>query len=343
MFTDHSTNEISIHVVVASTLDEERNRIARRLEGLSTRFLGHAVLVKVTAESDLANADMIIATAHSADLGAALADRDDGSFCILNLGPSGLPGSWSVVASEAELSKEVMTQLNRGLDEGRFAHETRLDDPFTKEAMIMGARLEIMSHVQEYWGEANSEYNLAELPQDRPYYFALECAPSRERSFWSYATVGLSLMPQPSLPDVASCVELVAYSPVADQRVADALFAAATHVANAEPGDPALKPFDTLDMSGAELCHDFFVLAPVPEPDGFKEFPAESSLRFNLAVAGTEEPCSKVVFLQLVPVTKGELDKARTDPRSVLDSLGRTGARRADGWSKLAPRSRWRF
>src|ERR1043165_3562279 len=118
MFTDHANNEISIRVVIASTVDEERERIARRLEGLSARFLGHAVRVKVASESDLANADMIVATDHSADLGAALADRDDESVCVLNLGASAVPASWSVSTSEVELPGQVMTELNRGLDEG---------------------------------------------------------------------------------------------------------------------------------------------------------------------------------------------------------------------------------
>lgn len=155
MFTDHSNNEISIHVVVASTIDEERERIGRLLEGLTARFLGHGVRVKVTTEADLANADLIVATDHPTNLRAALAARDDRSVCVLSVGTSEVPGSWKVVTSEAELPRQVLAELNRGLDEGRFAQETRLDDPFTKEAMVLGARLEIMSHMQAHWGEAS--------------------------------------------------------------------------------------------------------------------------------------------------------------------------------------------
>ncbi len=353
MFTNRQTQEIEVLVVIASTVAKDRERLGALLTGLTERFLGHTVRVRLVDGPDVVHADLVVVTEQPTDFRGALAARDDESICFLNVGASEPGGSWNVITSEEELPGRAREAINRGL-EGRFAHEERLDDPSTKKALVLGARLEIMSHVQAHWGEAQSEYTLAELPHDRPYFFALECSARRERPFWSYATIGLSLKPQASLPDFAPYVELVAYSPVADRRVADVLFAAASLITNAEAGDPPLKPLDTIDLSGAGLCHDLFVLAPAPEPESFALFPSteplsaqidagRSGIQFNLVVNGTETPSCRVSFLQLVPVTEEQLHAARTDPTTVLAKLERTNGRRAEGWTSLARRTWWKF
>jgi hypothetical protein len=334
MFTDRKRREIEILAFVASTVAEERDRLSGLLSALSERFLGHVVRVRIVDEREFPNADLVVVTDRSVSVHQGVTSRDAERVCFVCVGAPP-PGPWSVVTSEADLPRLVLAEINRGL-EGRFAQETRLEDPSTREALVLGARLEILRHVQLHWGEATAEHNLPQPPVDRPYYFALESKPSRGRAFWSYATVGLSLQAQPSLPEIAAHVELVAYSPVADQRVAEVLFAAATHVANAGPEDRALQPFDTLDLSGAGLCHDFFVLGPAPEVDSFSRFPSAETLCSTLGLG-------HVFFLQLVPVTLEQLDAARVDPKAVLTSLDRTGARRADGWTRPSPRSRWKF
>lgn len=343
VFSDAASREIEACVAVVSRSDEARAETVKRLGGAEARgdgvfliastrrFLGQGLRLAVTATAPEGLAPLrqfvdLIIVLDEASLAQAreLTATRPGTVCLLliNCGSPRAAPAWEVSGSPEELLACCLDEFLLGIEQHRLQHELRLTDPSTREALIRSARLEVLSHLGEPWGECVEEFMPTRLPVSRPYWFVAAFAPHRGRPFWSYATVGLSLSPQHT-----ARLELVAYSREYAPAVADALLAVCSFVEGAAPEDPALAVGHTIQLEGPR----FFGLVRAPEVGSFHEFPSGEVTSFGL-IAGL----ARVAFLQLVPLTAEQGAEAqRTGAVALVAKLGRTGGRRTEGWEPM--------
>lgn len=359
MFSDTARSELECSVIVVATSSAARVDLVERICGASPwrkaegafviasdrRFLGQGVRLALTAiDPDQlarsgANADVVIALDASSLIQARkLAADRPGSVCLMIADEAGRPQPeqpWEVRCEPEALLRRCLDEFLSGVEAGRVNQEVRLSDPSTREALTTSARLEVLGHLQAQWGECVQEFN-STRPASRPYWFVVECAPTPGRPFWSYGTVGLSLAPQ--LPTQAPRIEVVAYSPQRAPQVPGCLLGLCRVIDSASPDDFPVKSGDTIELEGPGL-ERAFGLVPAPEDDSFHEFPSEGVSAFGMLAEG-----AKVAFLQLVPLSDRECAEARVSGAvEVVARLGRTGARRAEGWPGLeeAPARKW--
>ncbi len=291
-----------------------------------------------------ANADIVIALDASSLIYARQLSSDrSGTVCLMIADEAGGPqsdGPWEVKCEPESLQRRCLDEFLLGIEAGRVHQEVRLTDPWTRDALTATARLDVLSHLQTCWGECVQEFNPTRLPASRPYWFVAECAPTPDRPFWSYGTVGLSLAPQ-APPTQAARLEVVAYSPQRDARLPGYLLGLCGVIDSASADDRPVKSGDTIELAGPGLQRTFG-LVPAPEGDSFQEFPGGGVSGSGMLAEG-----AKVAFLQLVPLSAVECDEARVSGAvEVVARLGRTGARRAEGWpgpEKTQSRKWWKF
>jgi hypothetical protein len=355
VFSDAAKREIEACVAVVSSSDEARAETVKRLgatgagaDGVfliasTRRFLGQGLRLAVTAtppeglDALRPVVDLIIVLDEGSLAQAReLAATRPGAVCLLlvNCGAPRAAPAWEISGSPEELPGRCLDEVLLGIEQNRLQHELRLTDPSTREALERSARVEVLGHVGESWGECVEEFMPTPLPVGRPYWFVAAFAPREGGPFWSYATVGLSLSPQQ-----ATRLELVAYSREHAPAVADALLTVCSLVERAAPEDPALAAGHTIELEGSR----FFGLVRAPEADSFHAFPSREVSSFGL-IAGP----AQVAFLQLVPITAEEGAEAQqTGADALVARLGRTGARRAEGWEPLSrttsARPWWKF
>ncbi|MBP6631481.1 MAG: suppressor of fused domain protein [Kofleriaceae bacterium] len=202
------------------------------------------------------------------------------------------------------------------------------------------ARACLIGHYCSSIGEDIAEYTPAVMPEDRPGFIVVEHRPTSSRPYYTYATAGLSLWaqvpggPQPRL-------ELLAYSPAEDQRVADVLIVLAKGIlALTEEGIP-YRIHDTVDLSGCGLMHEKFVLAPPIEADELLRFPDPATrmedVRYTHAITGNLEDSVDVTFMHVVPVTDDELSFATENGTpALLKKMDLPKRGRAFGWARGA-------
>jgi hypothetical protein len=201
------------------------------------------------------------------------------------------------------------------------------------------ARARYISHVIDFWGDPTQEFRPSrgfEMPF-RPEFLLLEFAPRADRAWFTYASAGLSLYPQ--LPDgPMPFIELVAYAPGRDVRIAEFLLMLAHDIATGQPGEPAFKAFD---LWGAERygMRDF-VLVPAREPAELLDFPSlakrKEDERYLLATTASLDGKMTLDLLQLVPLTSEEWAEAtRAGSRSLLERIGWASQPPTYGWSLL--------
>ncbi|WP_158079798.1 suppressor of fused domain protein [Archangium sp. Cb G35] len=202
-----------------------------------------------------------------------------------------------------ELIDAVLYAIRRGLAEGTLTEEQRDEES--------GARARIVEHYRSVFGEDIQEYWPTTLPGNRPGFMVVEHRPTRERPYYTYVTAGLSLWsqlpggPQPRL-------ELIAYSPSENQRIADVLIALAMTILAGEEEDAPYKVHDTVTLEELGLIHERFVLAPPME-----------TLTLEAAL------------LHVVPVTEDELQHAiENGTPSLLEKMKLTKRGKPFGWGR---------
>lgn len=247
----------------------------------------------------------------------------------------GLPAEVPVVAADAvhgagvfEALKAMTKALLLALRDDRL-RETTLDDDARREAAEFMARARVVGHYGEHLGETLAEYDAAQRPSGLPRVIVVEHGPLPTRPYWTYATAGLSLRAQPA-EGPEPHLELLAYAPRRDQRVADVLMAVAHQIGASAPDEPPYKTFDTLDLTGMPLVHPTFVLAPAAESSALLDFPSTSpdDLRYTALMGDV-----RVRFVQVRPVSARELDEAnREGTPALLRRLDASGARVDAGW-----------
>ena len=231
-----------------------------------------------------------------------------------------------------DVLKAMTRALLLALKDERLS-EVVLGPEESREALEFMARARLVGHYGEHLGETLAEYEAAVALPDGRRVIVVEHGPQEGRPFWTYATAGLSLRPQPAGGREPQ-LELLAYSPERSQGVADALIAVAHQIACSGAEEPPYQRHDTLDLEGLPLIHTSFVLAPAPETTDLLEFPAPQknpeNIRFTVA-AGSEP----VTFLQLLPVSAAELAEANAGGTPALLAKHRAqGRARSSGWSR---------
>lgn len=246
-----------------------------------------------------------------------------------------LPEEVPIIAADAvrgagvfEALKSITKALLLALRDDRL-QEAVIDDDARREAAEFMARARVVGHYGEHLGETLAEYDAASTPPSAPRVIVVEHAPTTQRPYWTYATAGLSLRAQPA-GGREPHLELLAYAPRRDQRVADVLMAIAQQILNSAPEDAAYKTFDTIDLTGLPLLHATFVLAPPPESAALLTFPSAHAddLRYSAVVGDV-----RVSFLHVRPVSARELDEAnRAGTPQLLARLQAAGEAACAGW-----------
>lgn len=224
------------------------------------------------------------------------------------------------------LTRELLVALK----EERLS-EVVLSPEQSREALEFMARARLVGHYGEHFGETLAEYDAATPLPEGWRVIVVEHGPQEGRPYWTYATAGLSLRPQPAGGRQPQ-LELLAYSVERDQAVADALIAVAHQIARSGPEEAPYQCHDTLDLEGLSLIHSSFVLAPAPETDDLLEFPAPQKYPENIRFTVAAGP-GPVSFVQLLPVSSAELEEAnaRGTP-ALLDRHRVEGRARTTGW-----------
>jgi hypothetical protein len=198
------------------------------------------------------------------------------------------------------------------------------------------ARARWITHLCDFWGDPSDEFSPSPgfaLPH-RPEFLVLEFAPRAGREHFTYATAGLSFVPQAARGPMPF-VELIACAARRDLRVAEFLFMLAHDIAHARVDEASFKAFD---LWGAER-HGLrdFVLAPAREPEALLDFPnrekRKEDERYLLATTGALDGAMKLHLLELVPLTTAEWREATEQgSRALLARLGWETLPRTYGW-----------
>jgi hypothetical protein len=169
----------------------------------------------------------------------------------------------------------------------------------------MMARVQLVGHYREFFGEGVQEYGPFERGSGRaPWYVMLHPA-SVARPHATYATFGLSVEPQPS----GGRLELLAFTPTPSEAVLRRFVDVAMFIARSGPDEGAFTAYDTI--ATAEPGHDaHFVLAPPEEGPGFEVFPDQQrqprDVLFTQAVGARADHEAQVTFLQVFPLSRDE-------------------------------------
>ena len=254
--------------------------------------------------------------------GLALYDRSWSELPFVRVSPAEESGT------EFEALKAMTKELLLALREGRLLEPAPTPGE-SREAGEFVCRARLIGHYGEHFGETTAEYappaGLSGLPQ----IFVASHAPGPQRPYWTYATAGLSLLPQ-AAGGPEPRLELLAYSEMEDPRVADVLTELAYQIAGADAEGPPYKTFDTVDLSGTGIFHPTFVLAPALESEALLLFPTEDPVNFLFRSFVGAAPLS---FVHVVPVTKLELQEANEQgTRSVLAAHRAAGRVKFAGW-----------
>lgn len=203
------------------------------------------------------------------------------------------------------------------------------------------ARARWASHAIDFFGDPTRDLvpnREMELPH-RPDFLVLEFAPRPERPYWTYLTAGLSFVPQAaggSMPHL----ELIAYSPAQEGRIADVLLMASHDVATA---DPLAQPFQAYDLWAAEVYGmTDFVLVPAREPEAFLDFPnlekRHEDARYVLALTGATDRRVALNVLTLVPLSQEQWRRAhRVGSATMLQEIGWSELPKTFGWAAMNP------
>ncbi len=202
-----------------------------------------------------------------------------------------------------------------------------------------GARARWISHVIDFLGDPTDEWKPnpgMELP-NRPDFLVLEFGQSEGREYWTYLSAGLAFVPQRA-EGVMPHLELIAYSPKRDARVAEFLFMLAHDVATAGPGDLAFKAFDLWGAAFHDLLH--FVIVPATEPAEMLDFPnrqkRKEDERYLLATTGELDGAMELNLLQLVPLTEDQWKHAsELGSQAVLAELDWVHQAKTFGWEAI--------
>ena len=223
--------------------------------------------------------------------------------------------------------KALTKALLLALSEGRLL-EHRSTPEEQQEAEDFISRSRIVGHLGARFGETLAEYGPGPFAAGRRKIIVVEHGPEEATPWWTYATAGLCLAPQPA-GGPEPRLELLAYAHQRDPRIAAVLMALAYQIASAAPEDPPYKTFDTVDLAGLPLLHTRFRLAPAMEPAGWLAFPSAEPVDLWLRTAVGPGPLR---FLHVLPVSAAELAEANTiGTPQVLQRLGLEGDR-ARGW-----------
>ncbi|MCZ2109609.1 MAG: suppressor of fused domain protein, partial [Dehalococcoidia bacterium] len=234
-----------------------------------------------------------------------------------------------------------------GLKDGRV-EESKASPEDQRAGNQMIARVAVVSHYGEFFGEGTHEFGPWRAADNAPDFYIMLHPPTAQRPYFTYGTFGLSIAPQPA-GGPSPRLELVAYSEKEDERVAQYLLTAARMVATASASDPAFKANDTVDIGD-----DHFILVVPDEAPSFARFPNEArkpgDVRFTFSVGARDEADAQVAFLQLMPVSAKESQFATEKGTPAL--LGKLGKRpKYSGWEKLSapqpqdakPKPSWKF
>lgn len=219
-----------------------------------------------------------------------------------------------VVNSDTKTGEGVFDALKRGtkelllgLKDGRV-QESKLSPEEQRAGNQMIARVALMSHYGEFFGEGTHEFGPWRAGPDAPDFYIMLHPPTPKRPYFTYATFGLSIAQQPAGGPTPR-VELIAYSEVEDERVAQSVLTVAKMIAGAQKTDPAFKMNDTVSVG-----EDHFVLVQPEEDSAFARFPNEArkieDLRFTHFIGAKDEADARVTFLKLMPVSEQEIQMA---------------------------------
>jgi hypothetical protein len=199
-----------------------------------------------------------------------------------------------------------------------------------------GARARWISHLIDFWGDPTDELKpppALALP-DRPEFLVLEFGATVERPWTTYATAGLSFVPQAG-DGPMPYIELMACVPARDAHAPQLLYRLARDIALTTADEPAYKAWDLwrADLFG---YRDFALTVP-PEPDALLEFPdlarRPEDSRYVLAATGTMDAKIFLDLLQVVPLTVDEWLRATTDGLgTVLETIDWPRCSRTYGW-----------
>jgi hypothetical protein len=137
-------------------------------------------------------------------------------------------------------------------------------------------------------------------------------------------------------PGGSDRVELVAYTSALDEEAINSLAAAGRMMASSDPKRQRWKAYDTVDLGDTGLRDQLFVLAPVPEGEGFDRINVIFGSERRSDVESISE--ARITFLHLVPVTREEMAFAvERGSRALLEERKRHG--REFGWGRSGKES----
>jgi hypothetical protein len=201
------------------------------------------------------------------------------------------------------------------------------------------AREGLVSHYRARLGGDSRIYKPNAIPENRPEFVVVGLRPTPSRPYYTYATAGLSLWtPTPSGSQPR--LELLAYSPTEEERVAEVLVVLGKEILGLAKDDAPFNALDTIDLTGVGLVHDKYVLAPPLESEELLRFPDPAQrmldVWFTESLAGHQDDATPdPAFVHLVPVTDDEVDFAREKGTpALLKKMNLAKRGKAFGWSR---------
>lgn len=257
-------------------------------------------------------------------------------------GPAPLAVDPATGAGVWEVLRAVVDELKVGLAKG-WVVETQGSTEGPRSGDDAQARALLVSHYADSFGREMREFTPSEMLPGRPAFGVLECEPSPERPYWTYASAGVSLWPQlPGGPNPR--LEFLAYTAQKDSSVAHLLAVLAHQIFTLGAGDAPYKMFDTVSLTGVGLSQEHFLLAPAPESERLLSFPDPKvdpdAARFVVAATGQIESPLSLAFIHAVPLLRDELSfAAERGGKALFEKLDLARRGKSFGWMRDATQS----
>jgi signal recognition particle receptor subunit beta len=205
----------------------------------------------------------------------------------------------------------------------------------------------IRKHLSAFLGDTREDFDPVSLNGYLPQFQMMIFSPTKDRSYFTYATAGFSAFPQPQ-GDASPRIELMAYAPRRDENLVNVLGSLGARLHRATAKERPWGPYEAVELENEIADMKNFLLVPARESEAFQMFEHRSEHEIFSAVCRTDttasvygffwegmpmftdidydaekaKPAIKPVFLRVIPLSPAELAFARKEGgRALFEKL----------------------